>query len=88
MRNVDNALSDVVGMYKNNSIHYTIVESVDDYWKVNVYHREAPDALLQIEIIDDEGVPKCCVLKKINVGRTSMVKFMNRLVDALDDEEA
>jgi hypothetical protein len=87
MRNVDNALSTVVTNYKNNSIHYEIIESDRDLWVVNVYNRDAPGSLLQIEIIDDDGIPKCCVMKKLNVGRSSMVKFMNRLMDQLDDNQ-
>jgi hypothetical protein len=49
-----------------------------------VYNKDIPGSLLQIEVIDDEGVPKCSVLQKVNVGRKSMFKFMNRFVDALD----
>lgn len=86
MKNVHNAFSDVVSMYKENTLDYEVVQYIqeDNLWIVNVYNRDATDSLLQIEVIDDNGVPKCCVLQKVNVGRRSMFKFMNRLVDALD----
>ena len=85
MKNIHNALSDVVHMYKENTLDYEVVQYIpeDNLWIVNVYNREATDSLLQIEVIDDDGIPKCCVLQKVNVGRRSMFKFMNRLVDAL-----
>lgn len=86
MKNIDNALSDVVDMYKTNTLEYEIVQHIpeDNLWVVNVHNRDAPGSLLQIEVIDDNGIPKCCVLQKVNVGRKSMFKFMNRLVNTLD----
>lgn len=86
MKNIHNALTDVVHAYKANTLDYEVVQHIpeDNLWIVNVYNRNAPGSLLQIEVIDDLGIPKCCVLQKVNVGRMSMFKFMNRLVDALD----
>ena len=86
MKNVHNALSDVVSMYASNVLDYDVVQHIpeDQLWIVNVYNKDIPGSLLQIEVIDDEGVPKCSVLQKVNVGRKSMFKFMNRFVDALD----
>ena len=89
MKNIDTALSDVVSQYKANVLEYAITQlnPEDDVWIVNVRNTEAPGSLLQIEVIDDDGIPKCCVLQKVNVGRRSMFRFMNRLVDALDDHQ-
>lgn len=86
MKNVHNALSDVVDMYTANTLEYDVIHHSPEQrlWIVNVYNRDAPGSLLQVEVIDNNGVPLCCVLQKINVGRRSMAKFMNRLVDALD----
>lgn len=86
MKNVHNALSTVVETYRRNSLEYDIVQELpnDNLWVVNVYNRDAPGSLLQIEIIDDDGVPKCCVLQKLNVGYRSMSRFMNRLVNELE----
>lgn len=86
MRNVYNALTDVVNMYTANAIDYEVVRYVaeDNLWVVKVYNKDADGSFLEIEIIDDNGIPKCCVLQKVNVGRRSMFKFMNRLVNALE----
>lgn len=86
MKNVHNALSDVVSMYRANVLEYDVIQHIPEHnlWIVNVYNRDAPGSLLQVEVIDDQGIPKCCVLQKVNVGWRSMYKFMNRLVDALD----
>lgn len=86
MRNVHNALADVVASYTANVLEYDVIHHSPEQklWLVNVYNRHAPGSMLQIEVIDNHGIPVCCVLQKINVGRRSMVKFMNRLVDALD----
>lgn len=89
MKNIDNALSDVVSQYRANVLEYAITQlnPEDDVWIVNVRNKDAPGSLLQIEVIDDDGIPKCCVLQKVNVGRRSMVQFMNRLMEALDDQQ-
>lgn len=86
MKNVHNALSTVVETYKNDTLEYDVIQELvdDNLWIVNVYNRNAPGSLLQIEIIDDDGIPKCCVLQKVNVGRRSMCRFMDKLVDALE----
>jgi hypothetical protein len=84
MKNIHNALSDVLEHYK--FLNFEMVNYVpeDSCWVIKVYEQANPTAFLEIEVIDDNGVPKCCVLQKVNVGRRSMFKFMNRLVDALD----
>jgi hypothetical protein len=86
MRNIDNALADVLENYKLNTLEYEIIRMnpEEEVWIVNVYNREAPGSLLKIEVIDDYGIPKCSVLQKTNVGRRSMFKFMNLFVDALE----
>jgi hypothetical protein len=86
MKNVHNALSSVIEKYQRDTLQYDVIQELeaDQLWIVNVYNRSAPGSLLQIEIIDDDGVPKCCVLQKLNVGRRSMCRFMDRLVDALE----
>jgi len=86
MKNVHNALTVVCDKYPEDTIHYEVVQYIPEetLWIVNVYNRNANGSLLQIEIIDDEGVPKCCVLQKVNVGYRSMCRFMNRLIDVLE----
>lgn len=86
MKNIEEALTDVTSMYSNNCLQFEVVDyaPTKNLWLVNIRNKEAPGSLLQIEVIDDNGIPKCCVLQKVNVGRTSMFTFMNRLVDALE----
>lgn len=87
MRNVHNAFADVAAMYRNKSIEYDVISEIpeENRWIVNVRNKNVPESLLQIEVIDDDGIPVCCVLQKINVGRMSMCRFMDALVDALDE---
>jgi hypothetical protein len=84
MKNIHNALSDVMDYYK--FLNFEVVNFVpeDSRWTVKVYEQANPNAFLEIEVINDDGIPKCCVLQKVNVGRRSMFQFMNRLVDALE----
>lgn len=86
MRNIHNALSDVVSSCRNTTLEYDILAEIPEEtrWIVNVYNRDVPDSLLQFEVIDDNGIPKCCVLQQTNVSFRSMSRFMNRLVDELD----
>lgn len=84
MKNIYNALTEVTELYTLNTIDYEVSEPIPNtLWVVNVYNRNAPGSLLKVEVIDDNGIAKCSVLEKVNVGFKSMSKFMNRLVDAL-----
>jgi len=84
MKNIGEALTEVVNMYTENTLTYEINQIVPDtVWIVNVFNQNAPGSVLQIEVIDDNGVAKCSVLQKVNVGRKSMCKFMDRLVEHL-----
>jgi hypothetical protein len=85
--NIARALDKVLTYYPPGILETKIFKTVseeDSFWIVEVRNTEVPDSLLQIEIFDDNGVPKCCVTKKLNIGRRSMFKFMNDLVDALE----
>jgi hypothetical protein len=86
MKNIYNALEDVASMY-NDYIDWEIEQYIpeENRWIVSVRNKDAPGSLLQVEVIDDGGIPKCCVLQKTNVGRKSMFRFMDRLVNAFDD---
>ena len=87
MRSIDTVLEEVVSLYKADTLDYKINQIVpNSVWVVDIHNQNAPGSLLQIEVIDHDGIPKCLVLQKVNVGRKSMFKFMNRLVNHLDDE--
>lgn len=83
MKPIDETMKEVIAHYPQNTLEYDFTQSdSENIWVVNVRNKNAPGSLLQIEIIYNE-IPTCCVLKKVNVGRSSMFKFMNRLVEAL-----
>lgn len=84
MKSVNEVITDVIARYPENTLDYDIVQSEDNIWVVNVYNKQAPGSLLQFEVIYNE-VPTCCVLKKVNVGRRSMFKFMNRVMDSFSE---
>lgn len=84
MKNINEALNEVVNMYTANTLTYEINQLIpDNLWVINVHNQNAPGSLLQIEVIDDEGIAKCSVLQKVNVGRKSMCKFMDRFLENL-----
>ena len=87
MRNIDNAISDVLEHY-NGRITTRIVEdpNVPQRWRIEVRHVQVPDALLEIEILNLENEPIACVLQKVNVGRRSMNRFMDLLMDYLEED--
>jgi hypothetical protein len=82
MKDLNLILDKVVSKYTKDTIEYEILENTNELSLVNVYNKNAPGSLLQFEILHNE-VPACCVLQKVNVGRSSMVRFMNRLVEEL-----
>lgn len=86
MRDITTAFRETVSLYKPGMLEYTIIQHdpVDKLWVVNVVNCDAPGSLLQIEVIDDDGIPKCSVLQKVSVGRKSMFRFMDNLVDFLE----
>jgi hypothetical protein len=83
MRTLDNALDDVLTHYK--AVTYEILPESPTQWIVTVYNECAPGSYLKIEVLNLEGTATACVLERYNVGRRSMTRFMNYLMDALDD---
>lgn len=87
MRNLENALTDVMSRYKRNSLSYDIQRDPNarNMWILEVRINDVPGSLLKIEIINNNGYPACCVLEIISIRHRSMEIFMDRLTDALDD---
>lgn len=84
MRSIDNAMSDVSSLYKG--LTYELATTPDPkQFILTVYNECAPGSYLKIEVHDVAGVPVALVLQKVNVGRRSMARFMDRLLDALED---
>jgi hypothetical protein len=86
MRNIDNAVSDVLTHYNGNITAQIITDpNVPDRWRIEIRHIEVQDAFLEIEILSLDNEPVACVLQKVNIGRRSMNRFMDLLVDYLED---
>lgn len=84
MRSLDNALADILPRYKG--LTYDIEQTHDPRQHLlTVWNECAPGSYLKIEIHNVEGIPAALVLQRFNVGRRSMNRFMNRLLDALED---
>ena len=85
MRNIHNALSDVLERY-NGVLSANIVQDPNHQhrWVVQVRHNQVPNSLLELEILEIENEPIGCILQQVNIGRRSMFRFMDRLMDALD----
>lgn len=84
MKTLDNALADVLLKYKG--LTYEIEPTEDPRQQIfTIWNECAPGSYLKIEIHDVGGMPAALVLQKVNVGRRSMTRFMDRLMDALDD---
>ena len=87
MRSIDNAMTDVAAKYRG--LTYEL-EATSDPRQIllTVYNECAPGSYLKIEVHDANGMPVALVLQKVNVGRRSMARFLDRLLDALEDTTA
>lgn len=83
MKNIHNALSDVLEHY-NGHLTAQVVEEQENRWKIQVRHLQVPNSLLEFEILEIDNEPVGCVLQRINIGRRSMNRFMDLLLDALE----
>lgn len=84
MRSLDNAMCDVVRLYRGLTYEIEFTDRPKQ-WVLTVTNECAPGSYLKIEVHDLEGVPVALVLQKMNVGRRSMNRFMDRLLSALED---
>lgn len=84
MKNIHNALSDVLEHYNGELSGQVIEEHENNRWKIQVRHIQDANSLLEIEILDIENEPVGCVLQRVNIGRKSMNRFMDRLMNALE----
>ena len=83
MRSIDNALADISAKYK--AMTYEIEMKTCTQWILTVYNERVPGSYLKIEIHDVGGIPAALVLERQSLGYPSMSRFMNRLMDALED---
>jgi len=87
MIRVHHALDRVIALYPPGLLEYSAYKTVsqeDSFWIVQIHNTQIPDSLLQVEVFDDDGIPKCCVTGRVNIGRKTMFRFMDQFVDALE----
>lgn len=77
-------MSDVSSLYRGLTYDVETTQTPTQHI-LTVYNECAPGSYLKIEIHDVGGVPVALVLQKVNVGRRSMARFLDRLLDALED---
>jgi hypothetical protein len=90
MRNIHNALSDTLESLGISNAHTSILRDPNDpaCWRVSLYtlDEENRDVVLEVEVIDRENGPVGTVLFRRNVGRRSMARFMDTLMDKVCDD--
>lgn len=89
MRNLHNALSDTLEVLQIQDVHTSILRDPNDgdCWRISLYtlDHDNRDVVLEVEIIDRVNGPVGAVLFRRNVGRRSMSRFMNVLMDRVTD---
>lgn len=84
MRNLDNALADTLARFQPR-LNWRILPDGDvtSRWRVQVWHTE--ESMLEVEILNLEGDAVGCVLDRRNISFRTMQRFMDTLMDNLDD---
>jgi hypothetical protein len=92
MRNPNNAVSDTLASIGlADTVRDITIQDPINPRKWTVRFESKNNALIRsflvVEIIEeDDGDASVCVLRRFNVGRRAMVRIMNALVDALEDQ--
>lgn len=83
MRNLPDALADTVAQIQPR-LNWRILpdDALNSRWRVRVWFE---DAFLEVEILDLEGDAVGCVLERRNLSRRAMQRFMDILMDELDE---
>jgi hypothetical protein len=85
MRNLHNALADTLAHF-HPQLNWRILPDadLDARWRIQVWHGE--DSRLEVEILNLEGDAVGCVLERKNISSRIMHRFMDRLMNALDED--
>lgn len=85
MKNLHNALADTLARFQP-MLNWRILPDPDlnCRWRVQVWNGE--DSLLDVEILDLEGDPVGCVLDRRNISFRTMQRFMDTLMQNLEDD--
>jgi hypothetical protein len=86
MRTLDNALSDTLAYFVAHLDARILPDpDLETRWRIQVEDRQTPGSLLEVEILNLNGEAVGCVLQRTQIPFRTMRRFMNRLMDALDD---
>jgi len=89
MRNIHNALSDTLDTLNIRDTMTRILRDPNDpdCWRISLYSldHDNRDVVLEVEVIDRNNGPVGAVLFRKNVGRRSMSRFMDTLMDKVCD---
>lgn len=85
MRNIHNALADTLTRFQP-QLNWRILPDGDlnARWRIQVWTEG--ESLLEVEVLDLDGTPVGCVLDRRNISYRTMQRFMNTLMDNLEDE--
>lgn len=89
MRNIHNALADTLEILDIRNTFTSVLQDPNDSecWRVSLYSldHENRDVVLEVEVIDRINGPVGAVLFRKNIGRRSMARFMNTLMEKVCD---
>ena len=91
MRNVHNSVADTIEDLNQQGIYFQEVtifqdEQNDKRYIIRVRQPHLPNSRMEIEVIEDDGVPIASVLDRYRISRATMDVFMDRLMVMLDDD--
>ena len=84
MRNLHNALADTLTRFQP-QLNWRILPDadMDTRWRIQVWTGE--NSVLEVEVLNLDGVPVGCVLDRRNISFRTMQRFMDTLMDNLED---
>jgi hypothetical protein len=86
MRTLATALSDTLESFEAHLEARILPDpDLETRWRIQVEDRQTPGSLLEVEILNLEGEAVGCVLQRTQIPFRTMRRFMNRLLDALDE---
>jgi len=86
MRTLATALSDTLESFEAHLEARILPDpDLETRWRIQVEDRQVPGSCLEVEILNLEGEAVGCVLQRTQIPFRTMRRFMNRLLDALDD---
>lgn len=85
MRNLHNALADTLDRFQPR-LNWRILPDPDltTRWRIQVWYGD--ESLLETEILELDGEAVGCVLQRRNISFRTMQRFMDTLMQNLDDE--